>query len=99
MNVDIYFIFCIIKILLLKFKLLLFQILKEAGASQVVGLATHGIFSGQAIDRIKNSEDLDLVVVTNSIPEVEEKGQKIRYIDASTLIAKAIIESETSTNV
>ena len=66
--------------------------LKEAGATKVYAIATHGIFSGQAIERIENSEDLDLVVVTNTIPKLES-CEKIRWIDVSPLFAQAIIEA------
>lgn len=41
--------------------------LKERGAQRVLAYATHAIFSGQAIDRIANS-DIDMVVVTDTIP-------------------------------
>jgi len=41
--------------------------LKERGAERVLAYATHAIFSGQAVDRIKNS-DIDMVVVTDTIP-------------------------------
>ena len=45
--------------------------LKERGAQRVLAYATHPIFSGQAIDRIKNS-DIDMVVVTDTIPLTAE---------------------------
>ena len=43
------------------------QVLKDNGAKSVQAFATHGLFSGKAIDNINNS-CLDKVVVTNTIP-------------------------------
>ena len=52
---------------------------KEAGATKVYGICTHGILSGPAIERIRTS-DLEAMVVTNTIPQAEkvEKCDKIR---------------------
>lgn len=44
------------------------KLLKKEGASQVYALVTHGILSGDAIDRI-NASALDKVVVTNSVDQ------------------------------
>ena len=48
------------------------SILKENGASYIFMLATHGLFSGPALERIKAS-DFNKIVVTNTI------SQKRRY--------------------
>ena len=42
--------------------------LKEAGASKVYAILTHGIFSGPAIQRIE-AAPLEALVVTNTIPQ------------------------------
>jgi ribose-phosphate pyrophosphokinase len=46
------------------------KLLKKEGASQVYALVTHGILSGDAIERI-NASALDKVVVTNSVDQQE----------------------------
>jgi ribose-phosphate pyrophosphokinase len=46
------------------------KLLKKEGASQVWALVTHGILSGDAIERI-NASALDKVVVTNSVDQVD----------------------------
>lgn len=46
------------------------KLLKKEGASQVYALVTHGILSGDAIERI-NASALDKVVVTNSVDQVD----------------------------
>lgn len=44
------------------------KLLKKEGASKVYALVTHGILSGDAIERI-NASALDKVVVTNSVDQ------------------------------
>lgn len=64
--------------------------LAERGAAQVYAAATHGVFSGPAIDRIKNSA-LEKVVITNTLPLPPEKQiDKIEVLSAAGIIADAI---------
>ena len=64
--------------------------LADHGASVVYAACTHGVFSGQAIDRIKNSV-LEKVVVTNTLPLPPEKQlDKIEVLSAAKIIADAI---------
>jgi len=64
--------------------------LAERGASAVYAAATHGVFSGPAIDRIKNSV-LEKVVITNTLPLPPEKQiDKIEVLSAAGIIADAI---------
>lgn len=48
------------------------KLLKKEGATKVYALVTHGILSGDAIERIKASA-LDKVVVTSSVDQREHK--------------------------
>jgi len=48
------------------------KLLKKEGATKVYALVTHGILSGDAIERIKASA-LDKVVLTNSISQTENQ--------------------------
>jgi ribose-phosphate pyrophosphokinase len=65
--------------------------LKKHGARRVYAYATHGLFNGPAVERIKNSE-LEEVVVTNTIerPEDGETSSKIKQLDVSLLLADAV---------
>ena len=64
--------------------------LKEQGASQIYALATHGLLSGPAIDRIKNSV-ITKVVVTNTLPLPPEKQiDKIEQLSIAKVLAEAI---------
>jgi len=74
--------------------------LKQAGAVQVKACCTHPVLSGQALQRINESE-LDEVVVTNSIPLSEEAKlcSKIRQISISSLLAESIRRIATGDSV
>jgi len=64
--------------------------LSERSASAVYCAATHGLFSGPAIDRLKNSV-LEKIVITNTLPLPEEKRiDKIEVLSAAGIIADAI---------
>ncbi len=58
---------------------------------QVFLLATHGLLTGDAAQKIEAS-CLDEVVVTNTVPHELQKMQchKIRTVDISPLLAEAI---------
>jgi ribose-phosphate pyrophosphokinase len=60
------------------------------GASTVCAYATHGLFSGPAIDRLKNSR-IDSIVITNTLPLPPEKSiDKIEVLSIAGVIAEAI---------
>ena len=67
------------------------EVLKERGAKKVYAYCTHAVFSGPAIERIKNSQ-LDEVVVTNTIPQNEAGQQcaKVRQLSVAFLFAETI---------
>ena len=64
--------------------------LVEQGAANVCAAATHGVLSGPAIDRIKNSV-ISRVVVTNTLPLPPEKQiDKLEVLSVASIIADAI---------
>ncbi|WP_242424298.1 ribose-phosphate diphosphokinase, partial [Frankia sp. EI5c] len=64
--------------------------LKEHGATNVIAAATHGVLSGPAADRLKNSE-ISEVVLTNTLPLASEaRIDKITELSIAPLIAAAI---------
>jgi ribose-phosphate pyrophosphokinase len=66
------------------------ELLVERGARSVLAAATHGVFSGPAIDRLKNSV-LDKVIITNTLPIPPEKQfDKLVVLSVAPLIADAI---------
>jgi ribose-phosphate pyrophosphokinase len=66
------------------------EILKEKGATDVWAMATHGVLSGPAIDRLKNAP-IDRVVITNTLPLPPEKQlDKIEVLSVARIIADAL---------
>ncbi|KAJ5135261.1 uncharacterized protein N7515_004539 [Penicillium bovifimosum] len=67
------------------------KLLKKEGASQVYALVTHGILSGDAIERI-NASALDKVVVTNSVDQVEHlrRCPKLEVLEVGHVFGEAI---------
>jgi ribose-phosphate pyrophosphokinase len=62
------------------------------GAAAVVVAATHGVLSGPAIDRLKNSQIAE-VVLTNTLPIGSEKQfDKLTVLSIAPLVARAIGE-------
>jgi ribose-phosphate pyrophosphokinase len=66
--------------------------LMEHGAASVRALATHGVFSGSAVDRIEKSP-LSEMVVTDSILATEKTKacKKIKYLPIAPLMGEAIL--------
>ena len=66
------------------------EILKTKGATAVWAMATHGVLSGPAIDRLKNAP-IDRVVITNTLPLPAEKQlDKIEVLSVARIIADAL---------
>ncbi|PGH10890.1 hypothetical protein AJ80_07333 [Polytolypa hystricis UAMH7299] len=67
------------------------KLLKKEGASRVYALVTHGILSGDAIDRI-NASALDKVVVTNTVAQDEHMRRcpKLEVLEVGHVFAEAI---------
>ena len=63
--------------------------LKKEGCKSVSVCATHGLFSGPAIERIEKS-GIDFVVVTDSIPKNDKRGKKIKVLPVADLLGEAI---------
>jgi ribose-phosphate pyrophosphokinase len=67
------------------------EALLAQGARSVRACATHAVLSGQAVERIENSEIAE-VVVTNSIPLSETAGKcpRMKVLSVAPLLAQAI---------
>jgi ribose-phosphate pyrophosphokinase len=76
--------------------------LKKAGASDVVAYCTHGVLSGQAVERVEASE-LRKLVITDTIiaPESVASAKKIRMLPIAPLVGEAIkrIADESSVSI
>ncbi|KAI1504675.1 ribose-phosphate pyrophosphokinase-like protein [Biscogniauxia marginata] len=67
------------------------KLLRKEGATAICALLTHGVFSGDAIQRI-NASALDKIVVTNSVPQHEHRKlcPKLEVLDVAPIFAEAI---------
>lgn len=66
------------------------SVLKNFGAKKVYGCATHGVLSGPAIERIRDSE-LEKFIITDTIPlRPEKQTDKIEVVSVAPLFAEAI---------
>ncbi|KAL2258141.1 hypothetical protein VTK26DRAFT_8677 [Humicola hyalothermophila] len=68
------------------------KLLKKEGATTIYALLTHGVFSGDAINRVKASA-IDKVIVTNSVPQDQHKlllGSRLEVLDIAPIFAEAI---------
>lgn len=70
------------------------KLLKKEGASKVYALVTHGILSGDAIDRI-NASALDKVVVSNTIDQDDHlrRCPKLETVEVGHVFAEVGIHS------
>ena len=64
----------------------------DAGAADVIIAATHAVFSGPAVDRLKNSRASE-VVITNTLPITEDqKFDNLTVLSIAPLLGRAIRE-------
>ena len=68
------------------------EALFENGAAEVVIVATHAVFSGPAVDRLKNSR-VSQVIVTDTLPlPPERQFDKLTVLSVAPIVARAISE-------
>ena len=66
------------------------ELLARKGATDVYAMATHGVFSDPAIDRMKNSV-LSKVVITDTLPLATDRHiDKIEVLSVAAIIADAL---------
>jgi len=65
------------------------ELLLSKGASRVDVVATHGLLSGPAVERLRKSP-IEEVVVTNTIPAEHKNLEKLKVVSIAPLIGEAI---------
>lgn len=75
-------------------------LLKEKGAEEVWACASHGVFSGPALERLSDPA-LDRIVVTDTIPLKEgfKKLKSLRVVTVAPLIAETILRIQRNDSV
>ena len=66
------------------------KVMKENGAQSVRAVISHGIMSGNACERVMESE-LDELVITDSIPFDTTRCPKVKVVSMALPIAKTIL--------
>ena len=78
------------------------ETLKRHGAARIYAAATHGVLSGEAIDRLRTAE-IEEVVITNTLPLPPEKQlDKITVLSTAAIMAsaiKAVFEEESVSEI
>jgi ribose-phosphate pyrophosphokinase len=66
--------------------------LEKNGAVDVIIVATHGVLSGPALDRLNDSKIISKAIVMNTLPQEEnlKKTNKLQVVDVSELMANVI---------
>ncbi len=70
------------------------QMLKSRGAKKVIALASHGFFSGPALERLAPDRSLDAIVVTDTAPQtraIEALGTKLEVISMAPILGDALV--------
>jgi ribose-phosphate pyrophosphokinase len=66
--------------------------LREAGATKVYVCATHGIFAKDSLDRFRSAEEIDGLVVTDTIPmDPVRRPDNVTVLTVSGLLAETIM--------
>ncbi|MDZ4745697.1 MAG: ribose-phosphate pyrophosphokinase [bacterium] len=74
------------------------EALKDAGAETIVGVCTHAVFSGEAVEKIGDSDALTKLFVTDTIPLAMEHP-KIQVVSVAGLFAEAIIRTHENQSI
>jgi ribose-phosphate pyrophosphokinase len=76
------------------------ELLKGQGAKEVHAYITHGVLSGPAVERIRNSS-MKSLVITDSIEQSEaaRKAKNIRIVTVAPLFGQAILNIANGTSV
>mgnify|MGYP003915732401 FL=1 len=76
------------------------EVLMDAGATEVHSYITHGVLSGPAVERIKNSV-MKTLVITDSIEPTEavKATSNIRIVPTAPMFAQAILNTWNGTSV
>jgi ribose-phosphate pyrophosphokinase len=68
------------------------QALREAGATKVYVCATHGVFAKDSLERFRDSDDIDELVVTDTIPlDPIQRPPNMTVLTVSGLLAETIM--------
>ena len=65
--------------------------LKRAGANKIFAAITHGVLSGPALERVDKCNNLEELLITDSIPLSNQKQHpRIKVLSVAALLGEAI---------
>ncbi len=65
------------------------KIVRENGAKKIIMISTHGVFAGDAVESLQNSE-LDEVIITDTIDTSGKTFPKLRVLSVADIFAKEL---------
>ena len=74
------------------------RVVRQHGGRRIFLAATHGVFVGPALERLREVE-AEEIVVTNTIPLPEDARDLIRVLSAAPLLGEAIMRIHSSQSV
>jgi ribose-phosphate pyrophosphokinase len=74
------------------------MLLKKGAQKDVYAVATHGIFSGPAVDRLKKAAFRE-IVVTDSVPMTGKEFPELKVLSIAPMLAEVIRHVESGTSV
>lgn len=70
------------------------EVLNKSGAKAIILVASHGLFSGKALERLKDGP-IDRVIVTDTVPQKRSKqylGDKLHVAPIAPTIGRVLVE-------
>lgn len=76
------------------------NLIQKKGAKKIWAAVTHGVFSGDAIDKI-NKSSIEKILVTDTIPQPEKvlSCPKVEVVSIDELLAEAILRIESGSSL
>ncbi|RMH07922.1 MAG: ribose-phosphate pyrophosphokinase, partial [Aquificota bacterium] len=74
------------------------NLLLSKGATAVFVVATHGVFSGPAIERLTKAP-IEEVIVTNTLDLEDKKFEKLKVVSIASLVGEAIKRAHEGTSI
>jgi ribose-phosphate pyrophosphokinase len=72
--------------------------LKDGGAKDIIGVSVHPVLSGEALDKLEATEELDKLLVTDTIP-LKSESKKIKVVTVSEMLAEAIVRTHDNRSI